>query len=229
MAALKGAWELHKKISDQIEKGDGKYASKEDLGELVEELRSDNDKRANLGKSYGLNEADMALIDKQFEILHLPKSFTEILTDLTINADYVGLKVFMAGFGGDDFNLEELTKIVDRDGSTPSEISYIDDEFSSDSKLGLKSELTYGITVNHDLNRVTAIGSQTYRWTIRILTSLAPMQRHAPTMGRYMKAFTSISTITRSLGVTVLQSPKLMRSWASSVRCSRRIRNTRCG
>jgi predicted lipase len=154
---LEVAWAAHKKLSDQISKGDGKHVKLEDLGALVEQLRLENKNRENLGKGKGLTEADMALADRQFEILHLPKSSTEILTDLSVNADYVGLKVFMAGFGGDKINLDALKSIIERDGSTPSEISYIDDEFSSEGKIGLKSELTYGITVHHKLQRVAVV------------------------------------------------------------------------
>jgi hypothetical protein len=123
----------------------------------VEELRSENKKRALLGKSYGLTEADMALIDKQFEILYLPKSSTDILTDLTVNADYAGLDAFMLGFGGEAFNLEAVNSIISRDGSTPSEIYSIDDDYSDASKFGSASECTYGITLNHELQRVTVV------------------------------------------------------------------------
>jgi hypothetical protein len=155
MAALKGAWELHKEISDQIVKEDDK--SREDLGKLVEELRRENKKRATLGRSYGLNEADMALINKQFEILHLPKSSTEILTDLTVNADYVGLDIFTFGFGGEDFNVEAVRSMISREELTPSEFFYIDDDYSAASKLGSASECTYGIMLNHTLQRVTVV------------------------------------------------------------------------
>lgn len=152
---LEVAWVAHKHLSDKIEKGDGKYAKLEDLGALVEQLRLESKNRANLGIAKGLTEADMALADRQFEILYLPKSSTEILADLRVNADYVGLKVFMAGFGGDEINLAAIESIISRDGSTPSEISYIDDDFSSADKVGLQSELTYGITVHHELQRIT--------------------------------------------------------------------------
>jgi predicted lipase len=151
------AWAAHKKLSDQIKKGDGKHVKLEDLGALVEQLRLENKNRENLGRGKGLTEADMALADRQFEILYLPKSSTEILTDLSVNADYVGLKVFMAGFGGDQINLDAIKSIISRDGSTPSEISYIDDDFSSEDAVGLKSELTYGITVHHELQRITVV------------------------------------------------------------------------
>jgi hypothetical protein len=157
MAALKDAWGLHKEISDQIAKGDGKYSSKEDLGKLVEELRRENKMRSTLGKSYGLTEADMALIDKQFEILYLPKSSTDILTDLTVNADYAGLDAFMLGFGGEAFNVEAVKSIISRDGSIPSEIYSIDDDYSTASKFGSASECTYGITLNHELERATVV------------------------------------------------------------------------
>jgi predicted lipase len=155
---LEVAWAAHKKVSDQIVKGDdSKHVKLEDLGKLVEQLRFENKNRATLGKDRGLTEADMALADRQFEILKLPKSSTEILSDLTVNADYVGLKVFMTAFGGDDINLDALKSIISRDGSTPSVIAYINDDFSSEDKVGLKSELTYGITVNHELQRLTVV------------------------------------------------------------------------
>jgi hypothetical protein len=157
MAALKGAWELHKEISDQIAKGDGRYTSKEDLGKLVAKMRSDSDKRATLGKSYGLTGADMALIDKQFEILHLPKSSTDVLKNLTVNANYAGLDAFMLGFGGLYFNVVAVRSIISRDKSTPSEIYSIDDDHSAASKFGSAAECTYGITLNHELLRVTVV------------------------------------------------------------------------
>jgi hypothetical protein len=68
---LEVAWAAHKKLSDQISKGDGKHVKLEDLGALVEQLRLENKNRENLGKGKGLTEADMALADRQFEILHL--------------------------------------------------------------------------------------------------------------------------------------------------------------
>ena len=154
---LEVAWSAYKKLSDQITKGDGKFVNLEDLGALVEQLRLENKNRENLGKGKGMTEADMSLADRQFEILYLPKSSTEILTDISVNADYVGLKVFMVGFGGDKINLDAIKSIVIRDGSTPSEISHIDDDFSSEGKVGLKSELTYGITVHHKLQRVAVV------------------------------------------------------------------------
>jgi hypothetical protein len=153
MAALKGAWELHKKISDEIR--DGKNG--EDPGKLVEDLRSENKNRANLGKKYGLNETDMALIDKQFDILYLPKSSIEILTDLTVNADYIGLDAFMIGFGGADFNVEAVKSIISRDKSTSTEIYDIDDDYSALSPVGSASECTYGITLNHELQRLVVV------------------------------------------------------------------------
>jgi predicted lipase len=154
---LQVAWAAHKKLYDEIAKGSGKHVNLEDLGALVEQLRLENKNRENLGKEKGMTEADMALADRQFEILHLPKSSTEILSDLTVNADYVGLKVFMAGFGGEEINIEAIKSIISRDGSTPSEISYINDDFSSEGLTGLKSELTYGITVHHELQRVAVV------------------------------------------------------------------------
>jgi hypothetical protein len=154
---LEVAWAAHKKLYDQIAKGSGKHVSLSDLGALVEQLRLENMNRESLRKRKGLTEADMALADRQFEILHLPKSSTEVMTDLTVNANYVGLDVFMAAFGGKKSNIEAVKSILSRDGSTPSEISYINDDFSSTDVAGLNSELTYGITVHHDLQRITVV------------------------------------------------------------------------
>jgi predicted lipase len=157
IADLEVAWAAHKKLYDQIAKGSSRHVTLEDLGALVEQLRLENKNRDNLGKEKGLTEADMALADRQFEILHLPKSSTEILSDLTVNADYVGLKVFMTGFGGEEINIEAIKSIIFRDESTPSEILYINDDFSSEGAAGLKSELTYGITVHHELQRIAVV------------------------------------------------------------------------
>jgi predicted lipase len=154
---LEVAWRVHKDLSAQVENGKGEPVELEELGRLAEKLQSENTKRANLGKAKGLTEADMALIDKQFDILFLPKTSTDILKDLTVNADYIGLDIFVAAFGGDAFNLEAIESVISRDRSMPSEISYVGDEFSSASLTGLKSLLTYGITVNHEFQRVAVV------------------------------------------------------------------------
>jgi len=161
---LEVSWRVCKMLSDEV--GTGGYASAlagDDAGlaRLVRKYRSERKKRAELGNSIGLTETDMAVIDKQLGILFFPKTSEELLTDLTVNANYVGLDIFVQAFGGTEFNLEALESTVSRGGPSPShsEIVRIDDNFSTASirPTGLFSELTYAITVNHDLNRLTVV------------------------------------------------------------------------
>jgi hypothetical protein len=154
MDTLENAWRECKKLSDEIKNGKNESVVRD--AELVNKFRSKSQDRANLGRSLELTSTDMALIDKQFEILYLPKTAEDLLTDLTVNADYLELDVFMQAFGG-DVNLEAVSSIVARDGAIPSQLLYLDDDFSGQSPFGLKSELTYGITINHERNLIAVV------------------------------------------------------------------------
>jgi hypothetical protein len=79
-------------------------------------------KGKNLCRSLELTNTDMALIDKQFEILYLPKTGEDLLTDLTANADYLELDLFVTTFGGATVNLEAVSSIIAQDGTIPSQL-----------------------------------------------------------------------------------------------------------
>jgi hypothetical protein len=188
METLENAWLECKKLSDEIKNGkDASVLCDEELGELLHEFRSKSQNRANLGISLGLAKADTALIDKQFEILYLPKTGEDLLTDLTVNAKtYVGLDAFMTTFGGATFNLGAISSIMDRDGAIPSQLVYMEDDFSGQSLLlGFPSELTYGITINHGRNRIVVIfrgfPARNEDWITNVLVKATDLELPSPT------------------------------------------------
>lgn len=150
MSALENAWNLVKRIKQEI-----KEAEQSDLNRLkvsyYDELQ--NFKGLLYKKSTGITESEIVDLEKQFDLLSLPKDAAEIRNDFKNNIDQV--KTYVELFGGQEFNSQAIQKLVD--SCTEGDLLFVDDDFSMTTFFGAKTELTWAITINHSMKRITVV------------------------------------------------------------------------
>ena len=115
----------------------------------------------NLTKRFQLNSGDVEVFKQYFQIVsRKPKSNTDILRDLHLYYEYISPQ-FRLGFGGTEFNIQQIKDLVDRDES--SYIHYIDDDFTKTSfdvkgfMNGLDSEVVYAIAVSDKTQTISIV------------------------------------------------------------------------
>lgn len=104
-------------------------------------------------QSKDITEAEIFDLEQQFDLLSLPKDAAGIRGDLKSYMDRI--KTYVELFGGQQFNSQAIQKIIEnaKEGS----LLFIDDDFSMTTFGGAKTELTWAITINHSMKRITVV------------------------------------------------------------------------
>jgi hypothetical protein len=153
MSALQNAWTLVKEVNLKITQAEQSNATS-DLNSLkvtyYDALQSF--KGLFYKKSTGITDAEIVDLQKQFDLLSLPKDATGIRDDFNNNMDRV--KTYVEIFGGQQFNSQTIKKIAE---NTEGSLLFVDDDFSMTTLGGAKTELTWAITINHSMKRITVV------------------------------------------------------------------------
>ena len=90
-------------------------------------------------------------VKNQFDVFSLPKTAADIGDDFKNKMERV--KTYVDLFGGQAFNEKTIQKLFLWDGL----LHAVDDDFSMTSFSGAKTELTWAITINHTMKRITVV------------------------------------------------------------------------
>lgn len=114
----------------------------------------------NLKIRYKMTDGDVEVFATYFDILVEPKDAVKIKSDLILYNKFIS-PAFRKSFGGSEFNIDNIIKMVERDPTMY--IKEIDDDFVTKSLApsgflnDLASELVYSIVVSPKSRRVTVV------------------------------------------------------------------------
>lgn len=115
----------------------------------------------NLRKKHDLTNGDIEILRQYFKIIsRKPKTNTDIKADLHLFHQYID-PLFRVSFGGEEFNIERVEELVEKDEK--SYIDYIDDDFTKTSLNpngfinGFSSEVVYAIVVSDKHKTISVV------------------------------------------------------------------------
>jgi len=150
MKDLENQWNLVKSIKLNITQAEQSKTAA-DLNALkvtyYDELQ--NLKRLFNKKSADITESEMVDVEKQFDLLSLPKTAADIRDDFKNNMESV--KTYVELFGGQEFNEKTIQKLTG--ARWEGFLHAVDDDYP----FGPNTELTWAITINHTMKRIAVV------------------------------------------------------------------------
>jgi hypothetical protein len=164
MVALENQWKLVKDIEAKISEGEGQanLPMAEITALKVKYFDAQQDlKNLFCTVSPDISDEEMYNVQKNFALLSLPKTAKNVLDDFKNNSERI--KTFIELFGSGELNTKAIQKLLE--AGNDGQLLCLDDDFSSTEMFGNKTELTWAITINHKLKRITVIfrGSCVFR------------------------------------------------------------------